>query len=390
MLWWIVLLPWLLFGLVVPFTLRRRPRLRDAPLVHGPDAPLVSVIVPARNEASNIAACMATIIASHYPSLELIVVDDRSVDGTLDIAQAIAGLSPIPVQVLPGDPLPAGWLGKSWACWQGVAHARGELLAFTDADTRHAEELMGHAVAALRAAGAQLLSVAPHQLMLSFWERLLQPHVFALLWLRWRDPAAVQHARRPGDAMAGGQFMLLERTAYDAAGGHAAVRAEVVEDLALGQRIFAAGGRLYLGLAPDLIKTRMYRGLGELVEGWSKNLAAGTRLTTPPWLRPVAPWLLAIMVLALWFAPPMALVAAALGAGGRGLLTWAAGASAAGLFFWIALRARYRAHPLYALLYPLGAGIVGWLLIRSITSGDKILWKGRRYGPVAEAGKRGP
>ncbi len=381
MLWLIFLLPWALYGLVVPFTLRRRPRLRDAAPPPDERSPLVSLIVPARDEAENIAACMTTILASRYPRRELIVVDDHSADGTLEIARVIAARSQVPVTVLEGEPLPPGWIGKPWACWQAVSRARGELLAFTDADTRHDDELLGHAVGALLDSGADLLSVAPRQHMVGFWERLLLPHVFVLLWLRWRDPAAVQRARRPRDAVAGGQFMLVRRSAYEAAGGHAAVRAEVVEDLALGQRIVAAGGRLYLAIAEELIETRMYRSLAAIVEGWSKNLAAGSRLAVGPALRPLVPWLLAAFVFALWLLPPLMFIPVLFGVGGTGLLRWAAGASAAGLFFWIVVRARYRAHPFFSVLYPLGAAIIGVLLLRSAGRGAHFSWKGRAYGP---------
>lgn len=379
MLWAILLLPWLLYGLIVPFTLRRRPRLRDAPCVVGPGAPLVSVIIPARNEAENIAASMSTVIASSYPNRELIVVDDRSVDGTLDVARAIAARSPVIAQVIEGEPLPEGWVGKPWACVQGVAHARGDLLAFTDADTRHDDELLGRAVGALQATGADLVSVAPRQLMVGFWERLLMPQVFLLIWLRWRDPAALQHVTNPRNAMAGGQFILVRRSIYESAGGHATLRGEVVEDVVLAQRVVARGGRIYLGLAEEYMETRMYRRLREILEGWSKNLAAGARLTVAPWLRPFVAWGLAAFVLALWVLPPAALVVAVLGLGPEGLLPWATGASAAGLVFWFVVRIRFRAHPVFSLLYPLGAAIVAGILLRSALAGRHFSWKGRTY-----------
>lgn len=385
MTWALLLVPWLLAGLVLPFLPRRRPRLREQPTVGGDDAPYVSVIVPARDEADNIAACMSTIIASSYPRLELIVVDDQSSDGTPEVARALARRSPIPVRVVQGQPLPEGWIGKPWACAQGARLAHGDLIAFTDADTRHDDDLLGHAVGALGAARTDLVSVAPRQLMVGFWEKLLQPHIFAMLWLRWRDPAAIQHTRKPRDILAGGQFMLLRRDAYEAVGGHAAVRTQIVEDVSLGQRLVSAGKRVQLALADDLIETRMYRSLREIVHGWSKNLASGARMTSPGWLAPVIPWLAAAVILALWVLPP-ALLAATLivpgqtlgGARGPAFL-WSAGASAAGLFFWAALRIRYRAHPLYALLFPMGAAMVAGLFVRSALLGGRVAWKGRAY-----------
>lgn len=379
MLWAILLVPWLLCGLVVPFTLRRRPQLRDVPAVAGPGAPLVSVIVPARNEAEDIAACMSTVLASGYVNRELIVVDDRSVDGTLEVARAIARRSPVRAEVIEGEPLPDGWVGKPWACAQGAARARGGLLAFTDADARHDDELLGRAVGALQATGADLVSVAPRTRTIGFWERLLRPQVLLLIWLRWRDPAALQRVTRSRDAVAGGQFMLVRRSAYELVGGHAAVKGDVVQELALAQRIVAGGGRLYVVLAEEYIETRMHRRLPEIIEGWSRNLAAGARLTVAPWLGPFVPWALATLVLALWTLPAAALGAAVLGMGGAGLLRWATGATAAGLVFWVVVRLRLRAHPVFALLYPLGAAMVASILLRSAVLGRRFSWKGRTY-----------
>lgn len=375
----LALLPWLLLGLVVPFRLRRRPRLSDFPHVEEPEAPLVSVILPARNEAANLAACMTTIIASRYPRRELLVVDDCSVDGTLEIARAIAARSPVAVEVIRGEPLPPGWVGKPWACAQGAARARGELLLFTDADTRHDEDLIGRAVGALRATGSSLVSVAVRQVLVGFWERLLMPHVFVLLWLRWPDPAAIQRVRRPRDAIAGGAFILVPRAVYDRVGGHEAVREQVVEDVSLAQRVVAGGGSVWLGLAEDLIETRMYRGFREIVGGWTKNLAAGSRLSVPSPVRMLVPWLLAAFVLAAWVAPAIGLVAWLLGFGGATLLGWSTVSAGAGLFFWIVVRARYRAHPLFALLYPFGAAIVAGIVLRSASLGRRFSWKGREY-----------
>ncbi len=384
MIWALALIPWLLAGVVLPFLPRRRPRLRDQPPAAGDDAPLVSVVVPARDEARNIAVCMSTVIASRYPRLELIVVDDQSTDGTLHVAQALARLSPIPVRVVQGQQLPNGWVGKPWACWQGAAFARGQLLAFTDADTRHDDELMDHAVGALAASGADLISLAPRQVMVGFWEKLLQPHVFALLWLRWRDPAAMQRTQNPRHVLAGGQFMLMRREAYDAIGGHAAVRSQIAEDVALGQRMAASGRTVQLAVADDLIETRMYHSLKEIIEGWSKNLASGARMAAPRWVAPAAPWLAAAFILLLWVLPPALLAATLLApdatwhGAGPALLRWAAGATAAGLFFWTILRLRYRAHPFYAPLFPIGATIVAWLFARG-TLFAGVAWKGRVY-----------
>src|SRR5690348_7901611 len=147
-------------------------------------APRLSVIVPARNEARNIGRCVQSILATTYPALELIVVDDHSVDRTGDIARA-AGASDARLRVLANPPLPDGWFGKQWACATGAAAATGELLLFTDADTWHAPELAVRAVNALRRSHADLLSVVGRQETHSFWERLLQPQILWMLLARY-------------------------------------------------------------------------------------------------------------------------------------------------------------------------------------------------------------
>ena len=141
--------PWILFALALGLLNRRRPRLRDYSPPPPDESPRVSIIVPARDEAENISACLATLLASFYENREIIVVDDSSVDGTADIARILESRSNGELRLVVSEPLPAGWLGKCWACWQGYLAARGDLLLFADADTRHDDDLLGHAVGAL-------------------------------------------------------------------------------------------------------------------------------------------------------------------------------------------------------------------------------------------------
>src|SRR5512138_164192 len=145
--------------IVLPLLVRNRTRLEDVDSIRNDEGSLVSIVVPARNEAGNIGACVATLLDSAYPRREIIVVDDGSTDGTGDIARILAERGEGMVRLIESAPLPDGWVGKCWACWQGYEAARGDVLLFTDADTRHDEALLGHAVGALRATGASLLSV---------------------------------------------------------------------------------------------------------------------------------------------------------------------------------------------------------------------------------------
>ena len=280
-------LPWIAFLGFIPLLYRRRPRLRD----YGPatDGPLVSIVVPARNEASHIVWCLRTLLRTRYRNYEVIVVDDRSEDGTGEILSALVERGVENVRVVTGEALPEGWFGKPWACWQGYRHARGELLLFTDADTRHEPDLLGHAVAAMEAAGVDLVTVLPRQVLASFWERLVMPQFLVAIMLRYGSARRIGRARNPLDVIANGQFILMRREAYEAIGGHEGVRGEVAEDLRLAQRTVAAGRRMLIAHAEELMSTRMYASLREILDGWSKNVATGGRQTVPRWLRPALP-----------------------------------------------------------------------------------------------------
>jgi len=363
-------LPWL-----APFaTLARladtHPNLSDVTPVSGE---LVSVIVPARNEASTIEAIVRSVLGSAYRPLELLVVDDRSTDDTAAIVRRLAA-EDRRVRVVQGAPLPDGWYGKPWACEQGYRAARGDLLLFTDADTRHHPELLGRAVAALRRERAGLLTVAPHQRCVTFWERLVMPQIWLLLALRYH-PRRVNRARRERDVIANGQFILAPREAYEAVGTHAAVRNEVAEDLALAQSFFRSGRSIHFAFAEAFMETRMYRGLAELIEGWSKNIYLGGRRSFPeePLLRAAAPLMTAAALL-FWLVPPVMLV---LGGGLRSASILAVGLSA---IFWILISIGMRIPFYYGLGYPLGALMALYIAARSTWRGDrKVEWRGRMY-----------
>lgn len=380
----LALTPWVAFALVVPVLQRRRPRLRDYPPPPRAAAPPVSVIVPARNEAMNIGACVTTLLAADYPELEVVVVDDGSVDGTGAIVAALAERSDGRIRVLTGEPLPPGWFGKPWACWQGYRAARGELLLFTDADTRHEPELIGRAVGALLSEGADLVSVLPRQIMRSFWERVIMPQIWLVLLLRYPSAAWVNRARRSRDAVANGQFILARRDAYEAVGGHESIRGEVVEDLKLAQRFASFGRRIFLAHAEELMETRMYRTFGGILEGWTKNLAIGARQTVDSWLRPAVPWLIAAFLLVFWVLPPALAVAGVFGWVDGITTLWAAGATLISLLFWVILYVRLRVRASSAVFYPLGAAIAAAIVMRSALRGERVVWKGREYRVDAE------
>jgi chlorobactene glucosyltransferase len=372
--------PWVLPFLTLPRLASRRPNLSDANPASGT---LLSVIIPARNEADTIASVVRSILGSNYEPLELIVVDDRSTDGTASIVQELGADKRL--RLIRGDELPEGWYGKPWACLQGYRHATGELLLFTDSDTRHQPELLERAVGALRSNRADLVTVSPTQRCVTFWERIIMPQIWFLLALRY-SPARVNRATRARDVIANGQFILTTRAAYEAAGTHEAVRHEVAEDLALAQTYLRRGLKLHFAFAERLMETRMYRGLASLIEGWSKNIYLGGRRSFPdePLPRALVPVMLASAML-FWLLPSVTLLMSALLPGLDNLAPAALAASILGAVFWMLICFGMRIPALYGLGYPLGALMALYISLRSSWRGARTVeWRGRVYG----AGRR--
>jgi chlorobactene glucosyltransferase len=372
-------LPWIVGPVAALVRSLNSRSLDDVPAAVPSRPPPVSVIIPARNEQRNIERCVRSVLATQYPSLEVIVVNDHSTDATGDIARAIAR-DDARLVVVDAPDLPDGWFGKQWACEPGARIARGELLLFTDADTRHAPDLLPRAVNAMGDREASLLSIAGHQEMHSFWERMVQPQMFALLSIRYGGTEHVSNARRVEDVIANGQFILVRRDAYDAVGGHAAVRDRVAEDMALGQEFFRTGRRVVLMLALRQFSTHMYASLREVVEGWRKNIYAGGRYAALGGRagRSVYPaMLLAIPIIGL--APPVSLLLAAVGVLSGAWLVWSATVVGVSLLFWAAIYRFMGESVAYALLYPLGLATLLYIAVGAVFRGRRVEWKDRTY-----------
>jgi len=372
-------LPWLAPFLTLPRLADNRPNLSE---VRPASAGLVSVIIPARNESAAIGTVLGSVLASAYGPLEVLVVDDRSTDDTAVRVAELARCDPR-LRLIPGQELPPGWYGKPWACLQGYRAARGELLLFTDADTRHEPELLGRAVGALQASAADLLTVSPRQRCETFWERVVMPQIWLLLGLRYH-PGRVNSSRRARDVIANGQFILMPRASYEAAGTHEAVRGEVAEDLALAQTVVRRGGRLHFAFAERLMETRMYQGLGPLIEGWSKNIYLGGRRSFPdePVRRTLVPLML-MLAFCFWLAPPLALAAGVLAGRVCPPAVAAVGLSA---LFWALICYGMRIPVSYGLTYPIGAAMALYIALRSTWRGRRrVEWRGRTYADAAKS-----
>ena len=346
------------------------------------DPPFVSVIIPARNEANNIARCVRSVLASRYPRLEVVVVDDHSTDGTADITRATAG-GDSRIRIISNPDLPAGWFGKQWACANGEQAARGDILVFTDADTEHSPDLLGRAVNAMRARDVDLLTLAGDQEMHTFWERIIQPQLFALLSMRYGGTEHVSHSKRPADVIANGQFIAVNRDAYHAVGGHALVRDRVAEDLSMAQEFVRSGRRMSILIATRQFSTRMYASLSEIIRGWRKNIYAGGRHAAlgGDIGRALYPLLLLAAPL-VGLAPPIALIFSLLGVLSSAWLVWSAIVVAVNVVFWGAIYAFMRAPVAYALLYPLGLAMLFYIAVGAVARGRNVEWKDRKYEAV--------
>ncbi|PIK85724.1 glycosyl transferase [Synechococcus sp. 63AY4M2] len=241
----------------------------------------LAVIVPAYNEAENVVGCLSSILDSTAAPLQVWLVDDDSTDATWELAQGLAAKRQDPrLHLLKGDPRPQGqtWVGKNWACAQAVAALAAQpdppdYLLFLDCDVRLESGAIEAALGHLLASGSGLVSVGPQLVCGCLAEWLVQPIMMVILAAGY-DFAAVNDPDNP-KAFAFGPFMLFRRSAYEQVGGHAGVAEVVIEDVALGQRIKAAGLGLQICLGGPRVRSRMYANGAALWEGWTKNWFLG-------------------------------------------------------------------------------------------------------------------
>ena len=283
-----ILLTLLIFSVIVStaYTKNLRLSVKNAPRTDSSTAKpslerdrKVSVIVPAYNEAENIRDCAIAILESTalcVDNLEVLIVDDRSTDDTLAIAQTLQQqLNDPRLKILAGQARPANeyWAGKNWACAQAVLEATGDFLLFIDADVRLKPGAIETAIATVETKKIDLLTCMPALVCDCLAEWLVQPLMFNHLAVCF-DFTAVNDPTTDS-AFAAGPFMLFRRSAYDQIGGHEAVAGEIVEDVELARRIKRAGLKLALYAGSNLASVRMYRSWSALWEGWTKNLYLG-------------------------------------------------------------------------------------------------------------------
>jgi cellulose synthase/poly-beta-1,6-N-acetylglucosamine synthase-like glycosyltransferase len=331
------------------------------------DAPLISVLVPARDEAASIGACVSALLDQDYPNLEIIVLDDESTDGTAELARGDPR-----VHVVAGAPWPDGWTGKNWACHQLAAHARGDVLCFVDADTFLSPDALSRAAGELHDDHLGLVSMLLRTDTGTVAEVVLMPMVnHALLALL---PAALmERPSHPDLAVALGPFMMVRREAYAAAGGHAASPEHIVDDVQLARAVKASGHRVGLRNGSTLVRTRWYEGFHEIWDGFSKNAYGG--LAYRPGIA-----LAALLIVAPALLFPFLRLGAALSTGGALVLP---ALQVSLILSTRAITSRVGKDPMWSIpFHPVMIAVWAGALARSMLlarTGREIEWKGRRY-----------
>jgi chlorobactene glucosyltransferase len=242
-------------------------------------APLISVMVPARDEEANIRHCLESLQKQDYPNFEVLVLDDNSADNTAGIVSEIAA-GDERIRFFTGEPLPEDWAGKPFACHQLARRARGDWFLFVDADTTHAPHMLRSVLALALKLKTSLLSGFPRQLANSLPQSIAIPVLYFVI-LSWLPLWWLHRSRKPRPSLAIGQFLLFPREAYWKIGGHKAVKARILEDVWLGiETVRHSGRHIAVDLSP-VVSCNMYRNIGAMWEGfikWLYSVAAMSRL----------------------------------------------------------------------------------------------------------------
>lgn len=343
-------------------------------------SPLISVLIPARNEEANIRACLDSLLRQDHPNFEILVLDDGSHDRTAAIVAQFAAEDPR-VRLLHGQPLPHGWAGKPFACHQLAQEAKGSWLLFTDADTVHAPFGLRYVLNTAIRSRAALISGFPHQRTPSIWHKMAMPLFFYFLLLCSVPFWWLEHSRRPLASVAIGQFLFFSAEEYRNIGGHVAVKSRLTEDVWLGREMARHGHKqLTLDLSP-LVSCQMYTEFDTMWQGIIRWLYSVASVSTAALFGIIIVGFLLFLAPFLWLA--------------HGLLLSEPG------FGWqvlvllqvvIVLLARYLAGrrfsqpTLSTIMHPVGIGFVlvaGLCAIYRRLRGTGVEWKERVYDPTS-------
>jgi chlorobactene glucosyltransferase len=346
-----------------------------------PIVPHVSIIIPARNEERNISRCLSSVLSNDYPAFDVVVVDDRSSDRTSGIVESLAREDKR-VTLVKGGQLPAGWVGKNFAIYQGIRQASGEWLLFTDADTCHSPQVLRQTLSFAIDNGIDMVTIMPHLECDTFWEKVVQPVVIGMI-LTFYPPFLVNDPKSKV-CIANGQFILIRRDVYDAIGGHQRIKDRIIDDQAICENVKGSGFRVKCLLATELMTTRMYTNLREIWFGWSKSCFVALKASL------IRVCFCICFIIATGVLPFVTLVfSAILIASGNASRTFL-------VIFWLSLlifaviltirllygRKIFRMSATYSLSYPLGALMLTAIVLYSAfhgTLGRGAVWKGRTY-----------
>jgi chlorobactene glucosyltransferase len=344
-------------------------------LPSSPNAARVSIVIPARNEEAEIERAVRSHLAQDYPDFEVVVVDDRSTDGTVALLERIRQ-EDSRLKVVAGRELPPGWLGKPHALAQGVAEASGSLFLFADADVRYHPAALQEAVAVLESREIDLETLLAHFEMQGFWENVLLPYLTISVYGSLGFVANFPRVR--AFAIGAGTGMLVRRSAYEAIGGHAAIRNSGVDDVRLAMAVKRAGFRCLLLRAEDRVAVRMYRSFRSICDGLAKSLAYA--FSGPAGLLLL---LLTFLYLAISIAPFAVLFAALFGAPVPSRDLALAAILVTALVLLRAALAAILRDPLWpAVTHPLMAAVWAGIITRSLYHRyirKRLTWRGREY-----------
>ncbi len=342
---------WIVQGFRATLGMARLPWLSDFSPNVSEDAPLVSIIFAARDEAEKLPAAIATLLAQDYPRFEIVAVNDRSADTTPDILHELERTKPN-LTVADIETLPPGWLGKPHALVQGFHKSRGEWLIFTDADVHFAPDVLRRSMGLATERNLDHLTLLTAVEMHGFWE-IAAISYFGLGFVFGNEPWLASNPRS-ARYVGIGAFQMVRRSTYEKSGGHARLRMEVIEDMKLGKLMKMAGGRSEVAVAQDMVRVRWHAGVRNVIRGVTKNMFAAVHYNP---LFALAAILLSVIMsvfpfLGVAFASGWARVFAGIAAAAivliHGAMIWSTDAS-----------------PLYGLTHPLGALLFCWMIGRS-------------------------
>ena len=233
------------------------------------DTPLISILVPARNEEDNIEPCLLSLLHQDYPNTEVIVLDDNSSDRTTEIIESLISKYP-KLKLIYGRSLPEGWTGKNFACHQLAFYSRGDWLLFTDADTIHSPYSVSSVFNAVKDSDIDLLSLIPHIRAETFAEKLFMP-LIPFAFLVFLPIGLMNRVKDFRVTAAIGPFILIKRDFYFKIGGHKAIKDKLLDDFCLAQLTKLSGGRVSLLDGSEIVSVRFYKNLKEIWNGFSKN-----------------------------------------------------------------------------------------------------------------------